>query len=91
MPLNAANIVVTLKRPNLIIANTAGLVGSSTTPAVELHNQAPGISQSYVHNLLDVVETDPTEGDTLVYDGSLRKYVVRPPTLEAASIDGGGF
>ena len=91
MSLNAS-IIAIIKRPPLIVANTSGMgTGSSSDPVIELKNAALEVSQSYVHNLLDVVESSPVDGDTLIYDSTLHKYVVKPLEIAGASLDGGGF
>jgi len=78
-----------VKRPNLIVANTTALTTTQSEPAISLKNS--GISQNYVHNLLDVVEISPQNGDTLVYNANTHKYDVAPVQVTVLSIDGGSF
>lgn len=85
----AINAVI--KRPNRIIANTTPLVETQSNPPIVLKNNIPGINQSYVHSLLDVVEQNPQEGDTLVFNSITKKYDVKPPELGTINLDGGTF
>lgn len=83
-------ITAVIKRPSSIIANTVNLTKTQSNPAVELKNNVPGVSQNYLHNLLDVVEgANPQTGYTLVYNAATDKYEVKELTI--SSIDGGTF
>lgn len=47
-----------------------------------------------LNELVNVVETSPSEGDTLVYNSTLNKYEVKPITISSSNItelDGGTF
>jgi hypothetical protein len=77
-----ANIIAVVKRNNL---------SQSDNPPIVLKNNISAISQNYIHNLLDVVETNPQTGDTLVYNSVTNKYEVKPVNVSAADIDGGTF
>jgi hypothetical protein len=80
-----------IKRPSRIIANTIPLVETQSNPPIVLKNNIPGISQNYLHNLLDVVERNPQEGDTLVYNATTDKYEVKTPEFVNVDLDGGTF
>jgi len=84
-------ITAVIKRPNLIIANTAPLTTTQSNPPIDLKNSVTGVAQNYLHNLLDVVEDYPQNGDTLVYDSTKNKYVVKPIVAQVNSLDGGDF
>ena len=58
---------------------------------VQLKNNVPSLNQSYLHNLLDVVESNPTDGSTLVYNGTTHKYEVKHITVSVSALDGGSF
>jgi hypothetical protein len=58
-----------------------------TIRTVGISTRAGGAGATYVNELLDVDAADPDNGETLVYDSVLGKYVVKP--LEF--IDGGSF
>jgi hypothetical protein len=58
---------------------------------VQLKNNITGVAQSYIHNLLDVVEDHPTDGATLVYNANTHKYEVKTITVSVTSVDGGSF
>ena len=87
----SAGIIATIKRPNLIIANTVPLTSTQSNPPVELKNNMTGINQLYIHNLLDVVEINPANGYSLVYNTDNHKYEVGPISLGNSPIDGGVF
>lgn len=80
-----------IKRPNLIVANTTALTTTQSEPAISLKNNSASISQNFVHNLLDVVEANPADGDTLIYNANTHKYVVSQIQVSVLSIDGGSF
>lgn len=44
---------------------------------------------SRLDELEDVVEEDPQDGDTLIYDADTDKYVVQP--IKVSEVDGGTF
>jgi len=85
------SIQAVVRRPNLIVANTTALTTTQSNPPLSLKNNVPGISQNYLHNLLDVVEDHPTDGATLVYNANTHKYEVKTLTVEATAVDGGTF
>jgi hypothetical protein len=58
---------------------------------VQLKNNVPSLNQSYLHNLLDVVENNPTDGSTLVYNANTNKYEVKQITVSVSALDGGSF
>jgi hypothetical protein len=58
---------------------------------VQLKNNVSAVNQNYIHNLLDVVESNPTDGSTLVYNATTHKYEVKPITVSVAALDGGSF
>ena len=84
-------ITAVIKRPNLIIANTVPLTTTQSNPPIDLKNNITGVGQNYVHNLLDVVENRPQDGDTLVYNSITHKYEVKPVSVNVVDIDGGTF
>jgi hypothetical protein len=77
-----SNIIAVIKSP---------FAGAGQNNPVSLKNNVPGISQNYLHNLLDVVEDNPADGATLVYNANTHKYEVRTITVEANALDGGTF
>lgn len=85
------SITAVIKRPSRIIANTIPLVETQSNPPIVLKNNVPGISQNYLHNLLDVVETNPQQGYTLVYNSTTDKYEVKAPEFINVDLDGGTF
>ena len=86
-----ANINATIRRPNLIVANTVGLTTTQSNPAISLKNNPSSLNQNYIHNLLDVVEDHPVDGSTLVYNANTHKYEVKQITINVTSLDGGSF
>lgn len=84
-------ITAVIKRPNAIVANTVGLTTTQSNPAIELKNNYPAVNQNYLHNLLDVSENHPQDGDSLVYNSTTQKYEVKPVVISSADIDGGTF
>lgn len=85
------SINATIARPRGIVANTSGLVSSQTNPPLSLKNNGASITQNYIHNLFDVVENNPQDGYTLVYNANTHKYEVKAITITDASLDGGTF
>jgi len=85
------SITAVIKRPNLIIANSVPLTTTQSNPPISLVNGGASLSQNYVHNLLDVVENRPADGDTLVYNANTHKYVVQQISVSLTAIDGGSF
>lgn len=84
-------IQAVIKRPNPVIANTTVLSSTQSNPPISLKNNITGVAQSYIHNLLDVVEDHPTDGATLVYNANTHKYEVKTITVSVTSVDGGSF
>jgi hypothetical protein len=84
-------ITAIIKRPNLIIANTVAISTTQSNPPIDLKNNIAGVSQNYIHNLLDVVEDHPQDGYTLVYNATTHKYEVKPVIAQVAALDGGNF
>lgn len=87
------SITAVVKRPNLIVANTAPITTTQSMPAVTLKNNVAGVSQVYMHNILDVVEgNNPQDGSLLIYNAETDKYEVKllesDPNLK---LDGGSF
>jgi hypothetical protein len=80
------SITAVIKKPTLIRANTTSLTTTQSNP--ELTLRTTPVSQQYLHSLLDVVESNPASGDTLVYNSTTHKYEVKPVL---ANIDGGTF
>jgi hypothetical protein len=76
-------VVATIKTPSVS--------QSSSSPPLSLKNSVAQLNQSYIHNLLDVVEDNPADGSTLIYDAATNKYVVRPLTVQVEKLDGGNF
>ena len=85
------SIIAVVKRPNIIVANSAPVTTTQSMPAVSLKNNLAALSQAYLHNLVDVVENNPVDGSTLVYNANTDKYEVKLMDLTNASLDGGGF
>lgn len=86
-------ITAVVKRPNIIVANSAPITSTQSMPAVTLKNNAvTGITPIYLHNILDVQETNPQDGATIVYNAATDKYEVKivesDPYLR---LDGGSF
>lgn len=84
-------ITAVIKKHNRIVANTVSLTQTQSNPTIELRSNLPGISQNYLHTLLDVVEQNPRDGYTLIFNETLNKYEVKPLELNNADIDGGSF
>ena len=84
-------INVTINTPRIINANSSALVSSQSQPPIDLKNNVGGVNQNYLHNLLDVVATNPVDGDTLIYNANTGKYDVAPISIGSAILDGGGF
>ena len=84
-------IKATLSRPRGIVANTSGLINTQSNPPIDLKNNGAALTQNYVHNLFDVVENDPQDGQTLVYNANTHKYEVKNVSISITNIDGGNF
>jgi hypothetical protein len=84
-------ITAVVKRPNLIVANSVGLTTTQSNSPISLKNNVTGAGQNYIHNILDVIEGQPQDGYTLVYNATLDKYEVKAAVISAASLDGGTF
>lgn len=84
-------ITAVVRRPNLIVANSVALTTTQSNAPLSLKNNTASLSQNYIHNLLDVIEDQPQDGYTLVYNATLDKYEVKPVVIIAASLDGGTF
>ena len=84
-------ITAVIKRPNLIIANTAPLTTTQSNPAIELKNNSSGVSQNYLSHLLDVNIDHPADGQVLSYNANTGKYDLVPIQIGEASLDGGNF
>jgi uncharacterized protein YabN with tetrapyrrole methylase and pyrophosphatase domain len=85
------SITAVVKRPNLIVANSVALTTTQSNPDITLKNNIASLNQSYVHSLLDVVEINPQDGYTLVYNANTHKYVVGPIQVPDVPLDGGSF
>lgn len=83
-------ITAVIRRPNIIVANSAPITTTQSMPAISLKNNAGSVPQNYVRNLQDVIEIDPITGSTLVYNADIDKYEVKPPIFTGA-VDGGSF
>ena len=70
--------------------NTTGGIISPTSGGVTLKNQAQEFRS--LEDFADVVQTDVTDGATLVYNADLDKYEVKPLSLaDLGGLDGGTF
>lgn len=91
------NVVVASQKRVKVTANAAGAVDTNVT----LRNSIPYNSINFrLDHLGDVVEQNPSAGDTLVYNANTDKYVVKKlalsqldidTTVPAGDIDGGSF
>ena len=84
-------INATITRPRGIVANTSSLITTQSNSPIDLKNNGASLTQNYVHNLFDVVENDPQDGYTLVYNANTNKYEVKSINITVGSIDGGTF
>jgi len=84
-------INATISRPRGIVANTTSLITTQSNPPLDLKNNGASLTQNYVHNLFDVVENNPQDGYTLVYNANTHKYEVKSINVTVGSIDGGTF
>lgn len=84
-------INVSIKTPRGIIANSASLTSTQSNPAISIKNNGASLNQNYLHNLLDVVENNPQDGYSLVYNATIDKYEVKPIIINDVSVDGGTF
>jgi hypothetical protein len=84
-------ITAVIKRPSQIIANTAQLTTTQSAPPLTLMNGP--VNQVYIHSILDVVENNPPDSSTLVYNANTHKYEVKVLSLNSSgvSLDGGSF
>jgi hypothetical protein len=86
------SITAVVKRPNLIVANTTPLTTSQSMPPVSLKNNVASVNNLYLHNLVDIVESNPQNGSLIIYNAQTDKYEVRllesEPNLK---LDGGSF
>ena len=82
-------ISATIQRPTIIKANTYALTSTQSNPDLVL--KSVPVSQNYVHSLLDVVESNPANGSTLVYNAATNKYDVKILPVVVTNIDGGTF
>lgn len=81
------SITATVRTPSTSVVGVVKnpLTGPTNNP-VSLKS-----SLNYVHSLLDVLESNPQDGDTLIYNAVTKKYEVKPLSLQNADLDGGGF
>ena len=81
------SITATVRTPSTSVVGVVKnpLTGPTNNP-VSLKS-----SLNYVHSLLDVSESNPQDGDTLIYNAVTKKYEVKPLSLQNADLDGGGF
>lgn len=87
MALNQSALSLNVK---LNLSNTR--ISTTPTQPVTLKSQIKTIST--INELTDVVETAPETGQTLVYDATVDKYIVKKLTtadLDLTSLDGGTF
>jgi hypothetical protein len=87
MALNQSALSLNVK---LNLSNTR--ISTTPTQPVTLKSQQKTIST--INELTDVVETTPESGQTLVYDATIDKYIVKKLTtsdLDLTSLDGGTF
>lgn len=87
MALNQSALSLNVK---LNLSNTR--ISTTPTQPVTLKSQQKTIST--INELTDVVETAPESGQTLVYDATVDKYIVKKLTtadLDLTSLDGGTF
>ena len=75
-----------------IRANTASLTATASGVAQRATSlKTTPVVQDYIHNLMDVVETDLVSGATLVYNAETNKYEVKIIDLKVIVLDGGLF
>ena len=81
------SITATVRTPSTSVVGVVKnpLTGPTNNP-VSLKS-----SLNYVHSLLDVLESNPQDGDTLIYNAVTKKYEVKSLSLQNADLDGGGF
>ena len=92
------NVVVVKQKKIVITQNSNTQMGLDTTNPITIKNTIGYNAQSFrLDHLNDVVEQNPVAGDTLVYDASNDKYIVKRLNLSdvnidvAVDIDGGSF
>lgn len=83
------SITATVKNPSSVIGVVKNPFNGPTNNPVTLRNSLGTLN--YIHSLLDVVETNPQEGDTLIYNSTTNKYEVKPISISSAGLDGGTF
>jgi hypothetical protein len=75
-----------------IRANTAALAATASGVAQRATSlKTTPVVQDYIHNLMDVVETDLVSGATLVYNANTNKYEIKPIEISNQILDGGTF
>ena len=82
MPINSSNIRVTVRSGG----------GTSNTQPVTLKSQARSVNN--LADIVDVVESSPQDGFTLVYDSVTDKYIVKQlesQDINITALDGGTF
>jgi hypothetical protein len=88
-----ANITAKILQRGAVVATIKSPTVSqiSSNPPVVLKNNVASVNQTYMHNILDVIEDRPQTGDTLIYNESNRKYEVKPISSVDITFDGGTF
>lgn len=84
-------VTAVVKRPNLIVANTVPLTTTQSAPTLTLKGGVASLTQNFVHNLYDVVEVNPQDGATLIYNSVTNKYEVKELPISTYNLDGGVF
>lgn len=75
-----------------IRANTSALIATGAGQAATgVSLKTTPVTQDYIHNLMDVVETDLVSGATLVYNANTHKYEIKPIEISNQILDGGSF
>jgi len=75
-----------------IRANTAALTATAAGASQQATSlKTTPVVQDYIHNLMDVVETDLVAGATLVYNANTHKYEIKPIEISNQILDGGTF
>ena len=89
---------MSLSSATVRLATSSAIRASVNTGAGQIQSTAPVTLQTIpvtqrLDQLVDVVESSPTDNSTLVYRASDDKYVVRQLTLEdlGGAVDGGSF
>lgn len=73
------------------VNNNAGVLTQVPGQAVTLNNLGSIAKVNRLDGLADVVEINPQNGDILVYDASIDKYVVQSLDISNQNLDGGSF